>query len=260
MAYISTSNLECSICTSLYIDAVSLPCAHNFCKKCILDHLEENQACPLCNKPAKKRDVEPDGKLRQIINNISARPSMCHDCKAQTEQLQRCADCSNDLCEPCLKIHLNKLKLDIENWFKEKAPKRREVLAGYFERLSEIEAHIDEFTKSAETSLTQHHAKLMQKLNRMADCGQDIELILAQQLNEANNLLKRAENLISESSRGTILDSNEVDDLLLEVDKLESRFNKFSSDRSNRSLEIPLTEHTIQCLRELNILEKRSLM
>lgn len=260
MAYISTSNLECAICTSLYIDAVSLPCAHNFCNKCILDHLKKKRACPLCNKSAKKSDVEPDGKLRQIINNLSARPTICHDCKTQTEQLKRCADCLDDLCEPCHEIHLNKLKLDVENWFKEKAPKRREELVGYCKRLSEIETHIHEFTKSAETSLTQHREKLIQKLDRMQDYGQDVESALAQQLDEAKNLLKRTEDLISGSSRGTILDSNEAGDLLLEVDKFESRFKKFRSDRSNRSLGIPLTEHTIQCLRELNILEKRPLV
>ncbi|VDO03085.1 unnamed protein product [Rodentolepis nana] len=242
-------------CSCRYTDAVSLSCAHNFCEKCILDHLDKNPKCPICDKPANKNNVQPDAKLRQLINGLSSCPSTCHDCKEQTEQLKKCADCNNYICETCHGIHFNKLKLEIENWFKEKAPQRMSELDGYRKRLSEIEIHIDEFTKITESNLSQHQAKLMQILDNMQGHREDVELALLQQLSEANNLLRRTEDLISESSNETILESNVVSDLLLEVDKFESRFNKFRSDMSDRPLEIPLTEHNIQCLRELNILE-----
>ncbi|KAM3179629.1 hypothetical protein ACTXT7_000216 [Hymenolepis weldensis] len=240
-----------------YVDVVSLPCAHNFCEKCILAHLKEKQACPSCNKPADISNVEPDGEMRQIINDLRAHPTLCRDCRAHTKKLRRCGSCDKDLCDKCLKKHLNNLQ-EVNMLFPKEAPEWMKLLAGYCDKLDKVETYIDESTESAKNSLRQHEESLNQKLDKMLNF--DVDLALTQQLNEANGLLDRIRNLVGESSRGTISDSIEVNNLLSKVDNLELRFNDLRNDLRNRSPDLPLNEHAIQCLRDFDILEKRRMI
>ncbi|VUZ46219.1 unnamed protein product [Hymenolepis diminuta] len=250
MAYISKDNLKCTICKNLYVDVVSLPCAHNFCKKCILAHLREKQACPSCNKPADINNVEPDEIMRQIINNLRAHP---------TKKLNRCANCDSNLCDECLERHLDNLKREDKMAFIKEAPERMMQLKNYRDRLDKVETHIFESTESAENSLRQHEESLNQKLGKMLHCGLDVGSPLTQQLKEANGLSKRIKDLIEESYRGTILDSTEINNLLSNVDNLELRFKELQNDLESRSPELPLNEHAAQCLRDFDDLEKRRL-
>ncbi|XP_031714961.1 E3 ubiquitin-protein ligase TRIM21-like [Anarrhichthys ocellatus] len=59
--------LTCCICLEVFNDPVTLPCGHNFCKKCITHHLSSNSQhqCPLC-----KERVDRKYKLR--VNTIIA--------------------------------------------------------------------------------------------------------------------------------------------------------------------------------------------
>ncbi|KAL3281373.1 hypothetical protein HHI36_004583 [Cryptolaemus montrouzieri] len=42
--------LKCSICSEIFINAVTLNCSHSFCKYCILRWRKNNQSCPICRQ------------------------------------------------------------------------------------------------------------------------------------------------------------------------------------------------------------------
>ncbi|KAK9525944.1 hypothetical protein VZT92_016609 [Zoarces viviparus] len=66
--YLQTKEqLTCCICLEVFNDPVTLPCGHNFCKKCITNHFISNsqRQCPLC-----KERVDRNYKLR--VNTIIA--------------------------------------------------------------------------------------------------------------------------------------------------------------------------------------------
>lgn len=44
------NELQCSICTELFIKAVTLNCSHTFCKYCINQWKKSKSKCPICRK------------------------------------------------------------------------------------------------------------------------------------------------------------------------------------------------------------------
>lgn len=48
---------ECSICFDAFEQAVTTPCNHTFCAKCINDWLNNNQNCPICRKECRTQDL-----------------------------------------------------------------------------------------------------------------------------------------------------------------------------------------------------------
>ncbi|XP_047430705.1 nuclear factor 7, brain-like [Mugil cephalus] len=58
---LTEEQLLCCVCLDVFTDPVTLPCGHNFCKSCIMEHLNFNsqRQCPMC-----KEHVEKKYKLR----------------------------------------------------------------------------------------------------------------------------------------------------------------------------------------------------
>ncbi|KAK3808372.1 MAG: hypothetical protein J3Q66DRAFT_74823 [Benniella sp.] len=42
------TSLQCSVCQEYFIEPVSAPCGHTFCRACILQALDVSSGCPLC--------------------------------------------------------------------------------------------------------------------------------------------------------------------------------------------------------------------
>ncbi|CAF1307816.1 unnamed protein product [Adineta ricciae] len=52
-------HLKCPICKSPFIDPVSTPCRHAFCRQCINDKLSNKSSCPECNQSLSSKDLSP---------------------------------------------------------------------------------------------------------------------------------------------------------------------------------------------------------
>jgi len=57
------SEFECSICSSLFSDPVTLRCGHTFCKRCLEVWLHEHPHCPVCRQ---KSDCSDPGQFRGL--------------------------------------------------------------------------------------------------------------------------------------------------------------------------------------------------
>ena len=60
--------LSCAICESIFVDASSLPCGHNFCNACITSAFEQaTHACPTCTTPATMKSIRPATNIRAVV-------------------------------------------------------------------------------------------------------------------------------------------------------------------------------------------------
>jgi hypothetical protein len=63
------------ISTQVLDDPHCLPCAHAFCKDCILRAFETTRAghgheCPVCRAPCRKRSIQPAAQLRALVDIV----------------------------------------------------------------------------------------------------------------------------------------------------------------------------------------------
>ncbi|XP_068134485.1 LON peptidase N-terminal domain and RING finger protein 1-like [Hyperolius riggenbachi] len=47
---LSLSDVECSLCIRMFLEPVTTPCGHTFCKECLLRSLDHRPYCPLCKQ------------------------------------------------------------------------------------------------------------------------------------------------------------------------------------------------------------------
>lgn len=70
--------LTCNIGKGILNDAVSLPCQHVFCRKCIEISLSNTQQCPVCNSGASISSLIPQPTFNELINMS---PVKCPKCE-----------------------------------------------------------------------------------------------------------------------------------------------------------------------------------
>ncbi|XP_046907267.1 E3 ubiquitin-protein ligase TRIM39-like [Hypomesus transpacificus] len=68
---LSEDQFQCSICLDVFIDPISIPCGHNFCKACITKYWDN---CDLCQCPMCKMtfDKRPDLYVNTFISEMAA--------------------------------------------------------------------------------------------------------------------------------------------------------------------------------------------
>ncbi|KAJ0032522.1 hypothetical protein NQD34_002603 [Periophthalmus magnuspinnatus] len=104
---LSEDQFVCSICLSVFVDPVSTPCGHNFCKSCICSYWDESShcTCPLCKEDFNTR---PQLKINTLLSHMASHslkkpPKQEESCEVPEEptpdQQVRCDICS----EPKLK-------------------------------------------------------------------------------------------------------------------------------------------------------------
>eukprot|EP00250_Pteridium_aquilinum_P013046 c21097_g1_i1 orf=110-3070(+) len=59
--------LKCPICLSLFKQAASLTCNHNFCRSCILESIKSKPACPICKVHTTRREVRAAPQMDNLV-------------------------------------------------------------------------------------------------------------------------------------------------------------------------------------------------
>ncbi|XP_045466430.1 E3 ubiquitin-protein ligase CHFR-like [Harmonia axyridis] len=87
---LEASELECSICQELYINATTLNCAHSFCSSCIMRWRSQRNHCPICRRPIEfaNPSMVLDNLVKKLVsamdqNNREQRNKMVADRTAQ---------------------------------------------------------------------------------------------------------------------------------------------------------------------------------
>ncbi|XP_058629920.1 E3 ubiquitin-protein ligase TRIM39-like isoform X1 [Onychostoma macrolepis] len=111
-----TKELKCSICLDVFIDPVSTPCGHNFCKTCLNKCWENRQTCkcPYCKETFKQRpDLKINTTLREIVDHHKMKSSekkaevLCDICEERKlKALKSCLVCQSSYCKTHLEPHL----------------------------------------------------------------------------------------------------------------------------------------------------------
>ncbi|XP_072173897.1 uncharacterized protein [Diadema setosum] len=114
---ISSQNLECPICLSLFNRPKSLACSHTFCKHCLerVFETQRNQQavkCPVCRKgtPLPSGNVgklQTNLPLSSLVDEVKAKSPTCTVCKMDEKlpAVSYCQDCGKYMCKSCEKAH-----------------------------------------------------------------------------------------------------------------------------------------------------------
>ncbi|KAM3964269.1 uncharacterized protein ACR2FA_001758 [Aphomia sociella] len=67
------SELQCSICAELFINAITLNCSHTFCKYCITAWKKKKKDCPICRAPitSECKSIVIDSFIEKILLNLT---------------------------------------------------------------------------------------------------------------------------------------------------------------------------------------------
>ncbi|XP_064601283.1 E3 ubiquitin-protein ligase RNF8-like [Liolophura sinensis] len=67
------TELQCSICSELFIKAASLNCSHSFCQLCISQWMKRKKECPICRAPFTSftRSIVLDSYIEKMVDQLS---------------------------------------------------------------------------------------------------------------------------------------------------------------------------------------------
>ncbi|KAM9500320.1 E3 ubiquitin-protein ligase TRIM21-like [Clarias gariepinus] len=123
---LSEDQLQCSICLDVFVDPVTTPCGHNFCKICLKKYWDSSPhwLCPICKKDFSQR---PELHVNTFISGLAAtfkksvlvksscianellskgNKVLCDSCaEEKLEALKSCLHCGVSLCSTHLMPH-----------------------------------------------------------------------------------------------------------------------------------------------------------
>ncbi|XP_071834322.1 E3 ubiquitin-protein ligase RNF8-like isoform X3 [Apostichopus japonicus] len=72
ITHVLESELQCSICAELFIQATTLNCSHSFCKYCIMLWMARKKECPVCRAPIKSynRSIVLDNYIDKMVESL----------------------------------------------------------------------------------------------------------------------------------------------------------------------------------------------
>ncbi|XP_018599027.1 E3 ubiquitin-protein ligase rnf8 isoform X2 [Scleropages formosus] len=73
MTEVLENELQCIICSELFIEAVTLNCAHSFCLHCIGEWRKRKDECPICRQviASQTRSLVLDNCIDRMVDNLS---------------------------------------------------------------------------------------------------------------------------------------------------------------------------------------------
>ncbi|XP_071506775.1 E3 ubiquitin-protein ligase TRIM45-like [Diadema antillarum] len=114
---ISSQNLECPICLTLFNQPKLLTCSHTFCKGC-LERVSQTQpsqetiTCPVCRKgtPVPSGDVsklQTNVPLNSLVDEVKTKNPTCTVCEMDEKPpaVSYCQDCAKNMCKSCERVH-----------------------------------------------------------------------------------------------------------------------------------------------------------
>ncbi|XP_071496587.1 E3 ubiquitin-protein ligase TRIM56-like [Diadema antillarum] len=116
---ISSENLECPVCRTLFNQPKSLTCSHIFCKDCLQRILQTQPSrqtikCPVCRQetPVPSGDVsklQTNVPVNSLVDEVKTKNPVCTVCETDGKQpaVSYCQDCGKYMCESCEKGHKN---------------------------------------------------------------------------------------------------------------------------------------------------------
>ncbi|XP_013930838.1 PREDICTED: E3 ubiquitin-protein ligase RNF8 isoform X3 [Thamnophis sirtalis] len=90
------NELQCTICSEHFIEAVTLNCAHSFCSYCIDEWMKRKVECPICRGTilSKTRSLVLDNCIDRMVENLDAETRHRRLSLIQERKGERKADCS----------------------------------------------------------------------------------------------------------------------------------------------------------------------
>ena len=84
----------CIICSELFVEATTLPCAHTFCDQCLKSWVKKKKDCPVCRRKIKGKAVRSlvlDSIVEKILESYSeddrkSRAELCKERKIQKKK------------------------------------------------------------------------------------------------------------------------------------------------------------------------------
>ncbi|KAL7064467.1 hypothetical protein AAHC03_05801 [Spirometra sp. Aus1] len=109
---VKTAELICGVCGDLFRNPHRLPCGHSFCRRpCLLPTPSSTRAsCIHCNTQFHVSELERNCELDEIVQkrrNQESQRVACYLCRSLHDRCSVCAHCHQQLCDLCLKEHVN---------------------------------------------------------------------------------------------------------------------------------------------------------
>lgn len=189
--------LMCGICLCRMSSPCCLPCAHSFCRSCLLDYARNNDnnpsqsnsiLCPYCKYQLNFRSFEHfesmliiNPVLKQLcealdvskINPTSSHGiyrARCHTC-CLLKMLKICKHCYFMLCDTCRRTHLldvhreSKIQLELLQSRIDLINKKRVEMDKYAEEYDDIRQRIDRYVQDLIHQLEQQRRQAMRMLD-----------------------------------------------------------------------------------------------
>ncbi|XP_077198399.1 E3 ubiquitin-protein ligase RNF8 isoform X2 [Paroedura picta] len=92
------NELQCTICSEHFIEAVTLNCAHSFCSHCIREWMKRKVECPICRRTilSKTRSLVLDNCIDRMVENLDAETKQRRLSLIKERKGEREASCSGE--------------------------------------------------------------------------------------------------------------------------------------------------------------------
>ncbi|XP_048451591.1 LON peptidase N-terminal domain and ring finger 1, like [Rhincodon typus] len=92
---VDAADFECSLCMRLFLEPITTPCGHTFCKCCLERSLDHSPLCPLCKDSLKEYLENRKYAVTYLLEEVIARYLSEEQCERQRIHNEETAELSN---------------------------------------------------------------------------------------------------------------------------------------------------------------------